>query len=47
MVARGCGEGKIGNDCLMDMGFSSAVIKILWNLIVVMDAQLFEYTKNH
>lgn len=40
MVASGWGKEEIGSDCLMDMGFSSAMMKMSWNLIVVMDAHL-------
>lgn len=37
----------MGDGCLMGMGFLFRVMKMFWNLIVVMIPQHCAYTKNH
>lgn len=36
-----------GNECLMDMRFTFGVIKIFWNLILMMVVQHCDYIKCH
>lgn len=31
MVAKGCGDGRMGNDCFMSTGFPFEVEEMFWN----------------
>lgn len=42
----GVGEGKMGIDSLKTMDFVFWVKKMFWNLMVVMDAQFFNFLKS-
>lgn len=49
MVARGWEEEGIGSDWLMGIGFFYSVIKteIYWNVIQVVVAKYYKYTRCH
>ena len=38
MVARGKGEGRMGSDCLMCLGFPFGVMEMFWNSTEVVAA---------